>query len=241
MGDAALRKCCRATRGTWMDILCLMAQGTPYGHLADGNGALPMGFVAAWCGLKTGALLASLKELATHGVFSRTATGIIYSRRMVRDENIRRKRASGGNRSLENAKVPRRKDILKDTLEGYPSRTSIKDTLKDVPIGVGGGVITKPPPPTPPPASGNFAISDSEFPELTQAVQSRFPSADGGFIFRIAQDAIQGALSKGIDPRLVTDHVLAEAVKTSLRTDDVRGAGLLLLTVPRIIQSWGKD
>ncbi len=47
-------------------------------------------------------------------MFSRTDGGVIYSRRMVRDERVREARAKGGPKSLENQNVPRPKDGGKD-------------------------------------------------------------------------------------------------------------------------------
>lgn len=84
-------------------------------------------------------------------------------------------------------------------------------------------------------------ISREEWPEVTRVIQERFPSADGVFILRIVQNSIQGAISDGIDPALVTDEILRQAVLASYKTDNVKRAGLLLTTVPQIIRSWGKS
>jgi hypothetical protein len=59
-----------------------------------------------------------LAELEHAGVFSRTAEGVIFSRRMVQDEKLRETRASGGANSLRNPNVPRPKDGRKDTFSG---------------------------------------------------------------------------------------------------------------------------
>jgi hypothetical protein len=58
-----------------------------------------------------------LEELGAAGVLGRTDGGTLFSKRMVRDEEIRQARAAGGPKSLDNPHVPR----PKDTLEGYPS------------------------------------------------------------------------------------------------------------------------
>jgi uncharacterized protein YdaU (DUF1376 family) len=88
---------------------------------------------------------------------------------------------------------------------------------------------------------GVVSISQEEWPEVTKAIQDPFPSTDGTFILRVVQDSIQGAISDGIDPALVTDHALARAVLKSMETDNVKRAGLLLKTVPQIIRTWGKQ
>lgn len=128
MNDAALRKCSRHTRATWMDLLCLAHQGYPYGHLADQNGALTVKFMANWCEVTPSQLAVAIGELEKHGVLSRNGAGIIYSRRMVRDEEVRQKRASGGPQSLKNPNVPKKK--------GYPQGPDTCGVLKDAPIDI---------------------------------------------------------------------------------------------------------
>jgi hypothetical protein len=59
-----------------------------------------------------------LDELEGAGVFSRTADGVIFSRRMINDEKLRQSRAAGGVESLNNPNVPRSKDDGKDTFKG---------------------------------------------------------------------------------------------------------------------------
>jgi hypothetical protein len=80
-----------------------------------------------------------LAELENTGVFSRTAEGVIFSRRMVDDERIREIRASGGMNSLKNPNVPRPKSSPKDAFEesfrgslgGSPSSSSSSSSSKN--------------------------------------------------------------------------------------------------------------
>jgi len=115
-----LRTCSLAARGLWMDMLCLMHQGEPYGHLAlgiqkdpadeandDALRAILPANLARMVGATEKGVSTLLRELEEAGVFSRTAEGIIYSRRMGRDEKLRQVRAAGGPKSLQNPKVPR--------------------------------------------------------------------------------------------------------------------------------------
>jgi hypothetical protein len=126
--DTALRACCLAARGLWMDMLSFMHQGTPYGYLTlpsvvDDGGKdilrpiLP-GTLARMVGGTAEEVDRLLSELEAAGVFSRSAEGIIFSRRMVSDEKLRELRASGGILSLGNPNVPQPKNNRKDTLEG---------------------------------------------------------------------------------------------------------------------------
>jgi hypothetical protein len=114
--DAALRSCSIPARGVWIDMLCIMHDGNPYGHLRVNEKDVQLEVLAKMIGIEKKALRKCVKELENHGVFSRNDLGTIYCRRMVRDESVREKRASGGVKSLENPNVPR----PKDTLNGYP-------------------------------------------------------------------------------------------------------------------------
>jgi hypothetical protein len=118
LADTALASCSLAAQGLWWRMLSLMADGTPYGHLRTraGKGILPP-ILSRLVGASMPEVEGLLDELGEAGVFSRTEDGTIYSRRMVRDEEIRQARAAGGPKSLGNPNVPKRKD----TLEGYPS------------------------------------------------------------------------------------------------------------------------
>lgn len=132
--DAALRSCSVAARGLWIDLLCFMHDGTPYGHLAVGKDTpkdtpkgIPEGSLAPMVGLHLPQLRSLLRELERAGVFARTAKGVIFSRRMVRDEQLRQVRAAAGGRSQENPNVPRpkrtsdrAKDIHQGIHEGHP-------------------------------------------------------------------------------------------------------------------------
>jgi hypothetical protein len=112
--DLALRRCSVGARGVWADLLCLMHEGVPYGHLADERGALPLDFVLRIVGISAEGYAALLAELEAHGVFSRTDTGIVFSRRMVRDEERRATLAANGRRG------------------GRPTKTAAVTTFPDV-------------------------------------------------------------------------------------------------------------
>lgn len=77
-------------------MLALMHEGTPYGHLTVGSEALSDTKLARMVGESAGKVRRLLQELEAHNVFSRTETGTIYSRRMIRDEHIRNVRAESG-------------------------------------------------------------------------------------------------------------------------------------------------
>lgn len=134
--DVGLRECSPAARGIWIDLLSLMHQGEPYGHLRKGKLDYSLGLIARTCGVEPKVLIGFLEELEHHAVFSRTESGTIFSRKMVRDEELRELRGAGGRKSLNNANVPKKKGfgILEGgggSKERIPSDADTKDTFKD--------------------------------------------------------------------------------------------------------------
>lgn len=87
--DAALRICSMGARGLWIEMICLMHLADPYGHLvAAGKPIAPAG-LSSLVGMSKSEVTRWLSELKEQDVFSVTADGVIYSRRMVRDEQQR--------------------------------------------------------------------------------------------------------------------------------------------------------
>jgi hypothetical protein len=84
--DPALRSCSLGARGLWMDLLCLCHEGEPRGYLTIGGRAPSVGEIAKLVGAHHHQVVKLLDELERRGVFSRTELGLIYSRRIVRDE-----------------------------------------------------------------------------------------------------------------------------------------------------------
>jgi hypothetical protein len=106
-GDDALRVVSLAAQGLWMRMLCAMHKGTPYGHLTI-NGQPPterqIGMLASVSEGKTKKLV---QELEKSGVFSRTETGVIFCRRMVRDKEISERGQQDGKRGGNPALKPK--------------------------------------------------------------------------------------------------------------------------------------
>lgn len=99
--DPGLRLCSMAARGLWMDMLCLMHEGEPYGHLTVLGRAMTPEALAKLVGESAAAVKRWLNELQSNDVCSLTDDGLIYSRRMVRDEQLREVRAAGGHAGAE--------------------------------------------------------------------------------------------------------------------------------------------
>jgi hypothetical protein len=94
--DTALQACSFEARALWREMLDLMHDGEPYGHLTAGGVAMNETHVARIAGVSVVKARKWMAELEAHKVFSRTGTGVIYSRRMVKDEHIRTVRAAAG-------------------------------------------------------------------------------------------------------------------------------------------------
>jgi hypothetical protein len=84
--EPGLRMCGWAARGLWIDMLGLMHEAEPYGHLViNGNAPTPKQLAMLLGGGSPRDVERLLAELEGAGVFSRTPDGTVYSRRMVRD------------------------------------------------------------------------------------------------------------------------------------------------------------
>lgn len=94
--DPALATCSLAAKGLWIEIMCIIHETEEYGFLALNGCAITNAQLSRMLG-ETPALVAKLiAELERAGVFNRDDRGVIYSRRMARDENMRNYRASCG-------------------------------------------------------------------------------------------------------------------------------------------------
>ena len=89
--DPCLRRCSKAAKGVWMDLLCLLFECPVRGVFVDASGK-PWSDeeIAEAIGGDIGANLGHIAELVSKGVAQRDTRGAIFSRRMVRDEQNRR-------------------------------------------------------------------------------------------------------------------------------------------------------
>ena len=94
LNDPALKACSLEAKGVWIDMLCLMHEGNPYGYLTLPNGNIIDPKMLAklipnsdqngtrWV-RKCDRLV---DELVTKGVLKRDENGVFYSKKMVSDE-----------------------------------------------------------------------------------------------------------------------------------------------------------
>jgi hypothetical protein len=88
--DPSLRRCSKAAKGVWMDMLCLLFECPVRGAFIDAGGT-PWSDqdIAVAIGGDVGENLGHIAELVSKGVARRDNRGAIFSRRMVRDEQSR--------------------------------------------------------------------------------------------------------------------------------------------------------
>jgi|GEM_PF-1289163 len=100
--DQALRICSIAARGVWLEMICVMHKADPYGHLVINGRTVTNPQLALLSGVAQIELEPLLTELEEAGVFSRNRAGVIYSRRMTRDE----KKRKDGEKSAKSGTLP---------------------------------------------------------------------------------------------------------------------------------------
>lgn len=102
--DPALRMCSMAARGLWIEMIALMHEAVPYGHLLVAGRSPTDTQLAVLAGAPSDQIPELIGELDAAGVFSRTREGVIYSRKMTRTAKkaaiARKNGKNGGNPSL---------------------------------------------------------------------------------------------------------------------------------------------
>lgn len=147
-------------------MICVMHQAEQYGHLRVHGKPIATATLARMTGATPKEVAAWVGELEDAGVFDRDEDGGIYSRRMVRDEQVRRARAAGGkfggNPNLQGAPSQRSEVTQKvgnkvnhpPNLRPTPSSSSSSSASslrsESFPPSAGVDVARSPPTPDPP-------------------------------------------------------------------------------------------
>ena len=88
--------CSLAAQGLWLRMMFLAHKSDRYGYLELNGSPMPPETIARRCGCASAEYESLLSELIEAGVPSISSTGLVYSRRMVRDANLREKRRKAG-------------------------------------------------------------------------------------------------------------------------------------------------
>lgn len=94
--DAALQSCSIAAQGLWINVMCIAHECEPYGHLIINGKPMNAAQIGRLVGLSAKECQALIDELSEAGVLSFDDDGAIFSRRMIKDEELRNIRANGG-------------------------------------------------------------------------------------------------------------------------------------------------
>lgn len=136
--DPALRMCSMAARGLWIEMLGVMHEAKPRGHLLVKSAPPTTQQLAIIVGCGETECADLIAELERNGVFSRKRSGVIYSRRMEADEIKSRKNRDngrkGGNPALslnddkkrENRQSDNRQVIRGDKAQKPEARSQIR-------------------------------------------------------------------------------------------------------------------
>jgi hypothetical protein len=101
--DNQLKLCSPAARGLWIEMLCICHEATPYGHFLI-QGQQPTDTeLSVLTGIPVDQITTLIGELDKRGIFSKTSKGVIYSRKLVRDE----KKSSEGKKNGKNGGNPK--------------------------------------------------------------------------------------------------------------------------------------
>lgn len=96
--------CTLAAQGLWLRMMIVMHDSERYGYLNQNGSPIPPESIARRCGCTLEQYEVLLAELERAQILSRTDSGIIYSRRMVRDAAERDKEAARKRKSRERKK-----------------------------------------------------------------------------------------------------------------------------------------
>lgn len=133
--DPRLKMCSAGARGVWIEMICLMHEATPYGHLLIHGQPPNVAQLASLTGIPLAELGQYLSELEQMGVFSRTKESVIYSRKLVRmasrSAKMRKNGKKGGNPKLsesnDNPDLLNQRLNVKDKPQKPEARSQIED------------------------------------------------------------------------------------------------------------------
>lgn len=95
--DTALRSCSLTSRAVWLEMITLMDEAVPRGHLVLNGKQMTPRQLALLVACSEAEIAAALRELEEGAVFSRTASGTIISRKMVRETRVSKEQSDRSN------------------------------------------------------------------------------------------------------------------------------------------------
>lgn len=108
--DPCLRLCGLASRGLWIEMLSIMHESEPRGHLVINGKSITANQLSVLVCSTVEEVQLCLSELELNGVFSRKKNGVIFSRRIEKDE-------INGRKSRDNGKLGGNPSLCKQTIK----------------------------------------------------------------------------------------------------------------------------
>lgn len=132
--DPRLRMCGLAARGLWIEMIAVMHEATPYGHLLVAGQSPTDAQLAVLAGTPPDQIPGLVGELESSGVFSRTGAGVIFSRKMTRSAKksavAKKNGKNGGNPSLRKQKEISASDNQNTTDRVKPQKPEARDQIE---------------------------------------------------------------------------------------------------------------
>jgi hypothetical protein len=129
--DPLLRSCEPVSRYVWLEMIGLMHEAEPYGHLVLAGRAMDYKTLSRVIGVDQGDVKRAVKELEDRGVLSRNDSGVIFSRRMIRDENrretLQKNGSKGGNPRLKKQELSGGLDNQEANQEDKPQKPEARN------------------------------------------------------------------------------------------------------------------
>jgi hypothetical protein len=129
--DPGVRMCSMAARGFWLEMLAIAAAATPYGHVVINGAPCSICDLATATNQRKQDVSRWIRELEKRGVFSRTEDGTIFCRRMVREAEARREKASHRGKARPPKVAHPQRDTNQPDLLDNSSRKTEKFTDSD--------------------------------------------------------------------------------------------------------------
>jgi hypothetical protein len=107
LGDQAVRRLTPAERGVWIDLVGLASCSNPIGYVCDETGMpLTNEEIARVTNAGSASVVAELIDgILSKGAASRDRTGRLFNRRMIRDAELRAKKARAGRKGAEHTNL----------------------------------------------------------------------------------------------------------------------------------------
>lgn len=205
-GDQALRAVSIAARGLWLECLCIMHEARPYGHLLLNGEAIGDDALARMTGASAEEVRALMAELRKAGVLSVTRGGVVFSRRMIKDDAASKK----GEKSVKKRWAQQTENEWK---RDAPNRSPNREPITHMPEAriqkedsslrsEARASAHPPPPPLPKPDPGRPPRPGTEHPDFT-AFWASYPRRSGSNSRKAAFGKFCAAVKAGADPQAI--------------------------------------